>query len=75
VKYIGANSFFECLSLQSLTIPNSVTIIGEKCFQKCLSLQNIATSLRNPPKIRNCFWVAENFFQASSDLFIGCPFK
>ena len=30
-----------CLSLQSITIPNSVTSIGDYAFVKCSSLQSI----------------------------------
>ena len=34
-------AFEECSSLQSITIPNSVTRIGDRFFFKCSSLQSI----------------------------------
>ena len=33
--------FYSCSSLQSITIPNSVTSLGGSCFNDCSSLQSI----------------------------------
>ena len=38
---IGIGAFAECSSLQSLTIPNSVTSIGHSAFKGCFSLQSV----------------------------------
>ena len=38
---IGGGAFFECSSLQSITIPDSVTSIGDSAFSWCSSLPSI----------------------------------
>jgi hypothetical protein len=74
VTSLGNYCFAECSSLISLTFPVSLPEIGRKCFEKYGSLQNISFSLLHPPQIRE---IREKilFFQASADLFIGCPFS
>ena len=37
-KWIGESAFYDCSSLTSITIPNSVTSIGESAFYGCESL-------------------------------------
>ena len=38
---IGDNAFYDCRSLTSVTIPNSVTSIGTRAFYNCTSLTSI----------------------------------
>ena len=38
---IGDYAFFKCISLTSITIPNSVTSIGESAFYRCSGLSSI----------------------------------
>ena len=38
---IGEYAFYECSSLESIVIPNSVTSIGYAAFSKCSSLESI----------------------------------
>ena len=38
---IGANAFYECTGLTSVTIPNSVTSIGNWAFSGCRGLTNV----------------------------------
>ena len=41
VTSIGDGAFHYCISLASVTIPNSVTSIGERSFRDCMSLKSI----------------------------------
>ena len=41
VTSIGESAFYECTSLTSVTIPDSVTNIGNKAFEDCTSLTSI----------------------------------
>ena len=41
MKYINQSAFANCSSLTSVTIPNSVTNIGEKAFCNCSSLTSV----------------------------------
>ena len=47
VTTIGYDAFFNCDSLTSVTIPDSVTTIGSGAFQYCLSLTAIEVSSEN----------------------------
>ena len=42
ITYIGNKAFYECTSLTSVTIPDSVTSIGKYAFRYCSSLTSIA---------------------------------
>ena len=42
VTAIGKEAFFECTSLASITIPNSVTSIGESAFEWCENLTSVS---------------------------------
>ena len=41
VTSIGDGSFYLCLGLTHITIPNSITYIGEQAFRACMSLTSI----------------------------------
>ena len=47
VTSIGANAFYQCYGLNSVTIPNSVTSISGSAFYKCTGL----TSLTIPDSV------------------------
>ena len=41
VTTIGSGAFYECPSLESVTIPDSVTSIGSGAFEDCYSLESV----------------------------------
>ena len=41
VTSLGANCFYGCSGLTSITIPSSVTSLGDDCFERCSGLTNI----------------------------------
>lgn len=41
VTTIGEKAFYNCTTLESVTIPNSVTSIGYRAFKSCTSLLNV----------------------------------
>ncbi len=68
---IGEWAFDGCSSLQSIVIPDSVTVIGENAFSGCSNLQSIVAD-RNNPKYdsrNNCNAIIET---ASNILVAGC---
>ena len=50
-KGIAGYAFFECRGLKSVTIPNSVTSIGNSAFRGCSGLTRI-DAYPNPEKVR-----------------------
>ena len=44
VTSIGGYAFYECTSLESVTIPDSVTSIGDYAFEECTSLKSVTIS-------------------------------
>lgn len=54
VKTIGDSAFYDCRSLKSITIPNSVVSIGSQAFSYCTSLESITI----PDSVTSIEWYA-----------------
>ena len=50
-KWIGSSAFYECSALTSITIPNSVTSIGDYAFAWCSSLAVVNVEATTPPTL------------------------
>ena len=44
---IGDNAFRNCISLESVTIPDSIALIGSWVFNDCTSLKNVTINSDN----------------------------
>lgn len=53
---IGYNAFFECTSLTSIEIPNSVTSIGNSVFYSCTSLTSVTIPSSVTSIVDYAFW-------------------
>lgn len=61
VKNIGANAFYDCNKLNSITIPPTIEIIGNNAFYGCSKLKSITL----PASVRI---IGENAFDECNDL-------
>lgn len=67
---IGGSAFYGCTSLESITIPSTVTSIGSSAFKNCSSLENV-TLLREQSPITS---LGQNAFDnCASNLTITVP--
>lgn len=48
IKTIGESAFYNCSSLESITLPNSITTIGESAFWGCSSLTRNTENFEGP---------------------------
>ena len=81
VSYIGSYAFFDCSSLTSVTIPESVTLIGDDAFSGCSSLTSVpipesVTSIGNGAfygcSSLTSVSIPESFTSIGDNVFSGC---
>lgn len=51
ITSIGSHGFYKCSELQSLTVPSTVTSIGECAFQYCYKLYELIMKPTTPPTL------------------------
>ena len=56
VTSLGANCFYRCTGLTSITIPSSVTSLGESCFDECSGLTSITIPSSVTSLGESCFF-------------------
>ena len=84
VEYIGAFSFFDCSSLESITHFDKLISIGQFSFQGCVALSTVILpntvksvgygAFQNCEKLTNVV-LSENMTSVESYSFYGCGFK
>lgn len=48
---IGEEAFYECGQIQSIELPSTMQLVGERTFQNCFSLSNIICNAVEPPSV------------------------
>jgi hypothetical protein len=63
LETIDHGAFMECYALKKITIPASVTFIGDNVFDNCQNLSVVTILAQTPPSLgNNAFYhTAENF--------------
>ena len=67
-KSIGDNSFYQCISLENITLPNNVIYIGQNVFSECSVIKYIICDIGTPPTLANA-----NAFLYANDCPIYVP--
>jgi hypothetical protein len=71
ITRIGASAFFNCISLESFTIPKEVNSIGESAFEWCTGLKSVvipkAMMIVGDLAFENCTGITDIYYEGSED--------
>lgn len=70
VTSIGDGAFYECFSLNSVTIPNSIRSIGGGAFFGCKNLSSIFIKINNIQKVKKGIYIFKGVNKKKCILFV-----
>ena len=83
IENIGSGAFYDCINLQEIDLPTSITSIGYQAFHNCRSLRHITipskvTSIGDYEftfcaSLKSIYFMSENAPHFGIGLFDGCP--
>ena len=62
IRSIDKGAFEGCYSLETITLPSSMTLIGERCFEGCPSIKEINSDAVTPPEVSESSFVSDISF-------------
>ena len=73
VKTIKGEAFRSCTKLTTVTIPSTVTYMGQYCFGYCYALNTVYCKPTTPPSVNTSYSSGNIFSQCANDLVVYVP--